>query len=56
MPILLRSPDRPKVRIVTAFEWPSGLNFKDFAAIFAAYANLIFVKVFGFERAAFHWE
>lgn len=46
VPILLHWPDCPEVRIVTAFELPFGLKTKAFAAIPAARANLISVKVF----------
>lgn len=52
VPILLRSPDRPEVRIVTTMERPSGLKTTDFSAIPAADADLISVKVYGFEKPA----
>lgn len=50
MPILLRWPDYPEVRIVTAFELPLRLKTKAFAAIPAARVNLISVNVFVFKK------
>ena len=50
MPILLHWPDCSEVRIVTAVELLFGLKTKAFAAIPAARANLISVKIIVFKK------
>ncbi len=53
MPNLLRSPDRPEVRVVMAVELPQTRKIKVFAAIPAACVSRISVKFIGFNTSGY---